>query len=109
MPPVGAVPRGWPRGRSSARRTRAAPRARGRRVDSARACSAPLDTGKKRTATIVAPDRVHVSLLDSQVGARIANALGIMRACLETAKLERIETRLGELERTTATLADRSV
>jgi hypothetical protein len=36
--------------------------------------------------------------LDSQVGARICNGLGIMRACLETAKLERIEGRLDQLE-----------
>jgi hypothetical protein len=36
--------------------------------------------------------------LDSQVGARICNGLGIMRACLETATLERIEDRLEELE-----------
>jgi hypothetical protein len=32
--------------------------------------------------------------LDSQVGARICNGLGIMRACLETATLERVEERL---------------
>jgi hypothetical protein len=36
--------------------------------------------------------------LDSQVGARICNSLGIMRACLETATLERIEDRLDQLE-----------
>ncbi len=36
--------------------------------------------------------------LDSQVGARICNGLGIMRVCLETATLERIEGRLDELE-----------
>ena len=36
--------------------------------------------------------------LDSQVGARICNGLGTMRACLETATLERIEDRLEELE-----------
>ena len=36
--------------------------------------------------------------LDSQVGARICNGLGIMRACLETAALERIEGRLDQLE-----------
>jgi hypothetical protein len=35
---------------------------------------------------------------DSQVGARICNGLGIMRACLETATLERIEERLAQLE-----------
>ena len=34
--------------------------------------------------------------LDSQVGARICNGLGIMRACLETQKLEQLETRPGE-------------
>jgi hypothetical protein len=32
-------------------------------------------------------------------GSRIANGLGIMRQCLETATLERLERRLGELER----------
>jgi hypothetical protein len=32
-------------------------------------------------------------------GARICNGLGIMRTCLESATLERIEERLGELER----------
>jgi hypothetical protein len=36
--------------------------------------------------------------LDSQVGARICNGLGIMRACLETATLERLEGRLDQLE-----------
>jgi hypothetical protein len=36
--------------------------------------------------------------IDSQLGARICNGLGIMRACLETASLERLEERLGELE-----------
>jgi hypothetical protein len=32
--------------------------------------------------------------LDSQVGARIRNGLGIMRTCLETATLEQIDDRL---------------
>jgi hypothetical protein len=36
--------------------------------------------------------------LDSQVGARICNGLGIMRTCLETAKLERLDERLSTLE-----------
>jgi hypothetical protein len=36
--------------------------------------------------------------VDSQVGARICNGLGIMRACLETATLERLEERLSEME-----------
>jgi hypothetical protein len=36
--------------------------------------------------------------IDSQVGARICNGLGIMRACLETSTLQRIEERLAELE-----------
>jgi hypothetical protein len=35
--------------------------------------------------------------LDSQVGGRICNGLGIMRACLETQKLERLEARMDEL------------
>jgi hypothetical protein len=37
--------------------------------------------------------------LDSQVGARICNGLGIMRACLETQKLEQLEVRMGEISR----------
>ena len=36
--------------------------------------------------------------IDSQLGARICNGLGIMRACLETATLERLEERLDELQ-----------
>jgi hypothetical protein len=32
-------------------------------------------------------------------GSRICNGLSIMRQCLETATLERLENRLGELER----------
>jgi hypothetical protein len=36
--------------------------------------------------------------IDSQLGARICNGLGIMRACLETATLERLEGRLDELQ-----------
>jgi hypothetical protein len=36
--------------------------------------------------------------IDSQLGARICNASGIMRACLETATLERLEDRLDELQ-----------
>jgi hypothetical protein len=36
--------------------------------------------------------------IDTQDGARICNGLGIMRACLETVTLERIEGRLDELE-----------
>jgi hypothetical protein len=35
--------------------------------------------------------------LDSQVGARICNGLGIMRACLETQKLEQLEARMVEI------------
>src|SRR5262245_40200155 len=38
-------------------------------------------------------------VIDSQVGARICNGLGIMRQCLETQELERLGTRLDELER----------
>lgn len=38
--------------------------------------------------------------LDSQQGARICNGLGIMRACLETVVLERIEQRLDDLSNT---------
>jgi hypothetical protein len=36
--------------------------------------------------------------LDSQLGARICNGLGIMRTTLETATLERIEDRLNQFE-----------
>ena len=32
--------------------------------------------------------------LDSQLGARICNGLGIMRACLETQRLEQLESRM---------------
>jgi hypothetical protein len=35
--------------------------------------------------------------LDSQVGARICNGLGIMRACLETQKLEQLKSRMDEI------------
>ena len=38
--------------------------------------------------------------IDSQVGARICNGLGIMRQALETVKLEDIETRLSDIEGT---------
>ena len=38
----------------------------------------------------------HIAL-DSQVGARICNGLGIMRACLETQKLEQLEARMDEI------------
>ena len=41
--------------------------------------------------------------LDSQVGARICNGLGIMRACLETQKLKQLESRMDEIaDRTNA-------
>jgi glutamate synthase domain-containing protein 2 len=35
--------------------------------------------------------------LDSQVGARICNSLGIMRACFETQKLEQLEARMEKI------------
>jgi hypothetical protein len=35
--------------------------------------------------------------LDSQVGGRICNGLGIMRACLETQKLEQLKSRMDEI------------
>jgi hypothetical protein len=35
--------------------------------------------------------------IDGQVGARICNGLGIMRACLETQKLEQLEARMDEI------------
>jgi hypothetical protein len=40
--------------------------------------------------------------IDSQVGARICNGLGIMRACLETQKLEQLEARMDEGQLTAA-------
>jgi hypothetical protein len=36
--------------------------------------------------------------IDTQAGARICNGLGIMRACLETQKLEDLTRRLDEIE-----------
>src|SRR5215475_5661368 len=35
--------------------------------------------------------------LDSQIGARICNGLGIMRACLETQKLDQLAARMDEI------------
>jgi hypothetical protein len=35
--------------------------------------------------------------IDSQVGGRICNSLGIMRACLETQKLEQLKSRMDEI------------
>ena len=35
--------------------------------------------------------------IDSRVGGRICNGLGIMRACLETQKLEQLEARMDEI------------
>jgi hypothetical protein len=47
--------------------------------------------------------------LDSQVGARICNGLGIMRACLETQTMERLEERMDEIaDRAAANAADRT-
>jgi hypothetical protein len=37
--------------------------------------------------------------LDSQVGARICNGLGILRTCLEAKKLEQLEARMAEISR----------
>jgi hypothetical protein len=37
--------------------------------------------------------------IESQDGARICNGLGIMRACLETQKLEQLEARMSEISR----------
>jgi hypothetical protein len=38
--------------------------------------------------------------VDSQVGSRICNALGIMRQCLETRSLDQLGERLDQLENT---------
>jgi hypothetical protein len=35
--------------------------------------------------------------IDSQLGARICNGLGIMRACLETQRLEQLEERMEKI------------
>jgi hypothetical protein len=35
--------------------------------------------------------------LDSQVGARICNGLGIMRACFETQKLDQLDVRMDDI------------
>jgi len=35
--------------------------------------------------------------IDCQIGARICNGLGIMRACLETQKLEQLEARMDDI------------
>ena len=45
--------------------------------------------------TIRANGRRHI---DSQVGARLCNGLGILRTCLETQTLERLGDRLDQLE-----------
>jgi hypothetical protein len=42
-------------------------------------------------------DVARLGRVDSQVGARICNGLGIMRACLETQKLEQLEARMDEI------------
>jgi hypothetical protein len=41
--------------------------------------------------------------VDSQVGSRIANGLGIMRQCLETRTLDQLGERLEQLESTGGT------
>jgi hypothetical protein len=46
--------------------------------------------------------------IDSQKGARIANALGILRACIEMQKLEQLEGRMDEIaDRTVARMTAR--
>jgi bisphosphoglycerate-dependent phosphoglycerate mutase len=51
---------------------------------------------------IVVDDRLYAGAvangsIDSQVGGRICNGLGIVRACLETQKLEQLEARMDEI------------
>jgi hypothetical protein len=54
--------------------------------------------GRGRTAKLGKTIRAMADgALDSQVGARICNGLGIMRACLETQKLEQLEARMDEI------------
>jgi hypothetical protein len=43
------------------------------------------------------PVKMSDGSLDSQVGARICNGLGIMRACFETQKLEQLEARMEKI------------
>jgi hypothetical protein len=46
--------------------------------------------------------------IDSQKGARICNGLGILRACIETQKLEQLEGRMDEIaDRTVARMTAR--
>jgi len=52
----------------------------------------PLGSGTKGLAKTIRA--MADGTLDSQVGARICNGLGIMRACLETQKLEQLEARI---------------
>jgi hypothetical protein len=54
--------------------------------------SSPTDVQPEKTIRAMAD-----GTLDSQVGARICNGLGIMRACLETQKLEQLEARMDEI------------
>ena len=46
--------------------------------------------------------------VDSQVGSRIANGLGIMRQCLETRTLDQLGERLEQLESTGGNSYDRT-
>jgi hypothetical protein len=50
-----------------------------------------------RAVLMPRPDRAVATPRDSQVGARICNGLGIMRACLESQKLEQLEARMDEI------------
>ena len=54
------------------------------------------DAGHPHMEPPANPGRFY-GTLDSQVGARICNGLGIMRACLETRKLEQLESRMDEI------------
>jgi hypothetical protein len=59
-----------------------------------------LQSTDPRTVTTTPPavrQRGHQGPVDSQVGARICNSLGIMRACLETQKLEQLEARMDQI------------
>ena len=60
-----------------------------RRLAAPGAATSGLTKGLAKTIRAMAD-----GTLDSQVGARICNGLGIMRACFETQKLEQLESRM---------------
>jgi hypothetical protein len=59
------------------------------------ACTTPSARSRAPSAEVLSA--MADGTLDSQVGGRICNGLGIMRACLETQKLEQLEARMDEI------------